>query len=123
MESRTPWIENEDEAEPMLAEQFDIAMERTQIRTPELIAACRSVLVESKKASEVAQARGIDAAHIRRAVTTIREKWQEICTEQGWEYLPVALPRHAMKLVLEMQREHLEQYRDGKKSGSRKKKK
>jgi DNA-binding phage protein len=122
MESRTPWTENEDEAEPMLAEQFDIAMERTQIRTPELIAACRSVLVESKKASEVAQARGIDAAHIRRAVTTIREKWQEICTEQGWEYLPVALPRHAMKLVLEMQREHLEQYREGK-SGGRKKKK
>ena len=108
----------------MLPEQFQIAMDRTQIRTPELIAACRSVLVENKKASEVAHARGLDAAHVRRAATTVREKWQEICTEQGWEYLPVALPRSSMKLVLEMQREQLEQYRaqEGK-SGGRKKKK
>ena len=84
MEAREPWTENEDEADPMLPEQFQIAMDRTQIRTPELIAACRSVLVENKKASEVAHARGLDAAHVRRAATTVREKWQEICTEQGF---------------------------------------
>jgi hypothetical protein len=122
MGPRTPWTENEDQADPMLPEQFQIAMDRTQIRTPELIAACRSVLVENKKASEVAQALRLDAAHVRRAVITVRDKWQEICKEQGWEYLPVALPRSAMKLVLEMQREQLEKYRaeEGKGSGRKK---
>jgi hypothetical protein len=122
MEAQTPWTENEDEADPMLPEQFQIAMDRTQIRTPELISACRLVLVENKKASEIAQARGLDAAHVRRAVVTVREKWQEICAEQGWEYLPVALPRSAMKLVLEMQREQLDKYRAQEAKGSGRKK-
>jgi hypothetical protein len=57
-------------------------------------------------------------------MNTIRDKWQEICTEQGWESLPIALPRSAMKLVFEMQREQLEQYRsqEGKRGGRKKKK-
>jgi hypothetical protein len=44
--------------------------------------------------------------------------------EQGWEYLPSALPRSSMQLVLEMQRENIEQYRVQKgKTRTRKKKK
>ena len=126
MEPEAPRIpENEDEAEPMLPEQFETAMEQTQIRSPEMIAACRAVLVEKKKASEVARSMGIDTSHVGRAVNTVREKWAEICLEQGWEYLPIALPRSSMKLVLEMQHEHLKQYRsqEGKGSGTRRKKK
>jgi hypothetical protein len=122
MESEAPRTENEDDAEPMLLEQFNVAVDRTQIRTPELIAACKAVLVENKKASEIAQARNLDGAHVRRAVITIREKWQEICTEQGWEYLPIALPHSVMKLVLEMQHAQLEKYRADSKSDGRKKK-
>ncbi len=44
-----------------------------------------------------------DCAHVRHAVITIMEKEQDICTEQGWEYLPIALPHSVMKLVLELQ--------------------
>jgi hypothetical protein len=122
MEAQTG-TEYEDNAEPMLLEQFQIAIERTQIRSEELIAACKAVLVESKKASEVAQELGLDSAHVRRAVITIREKWQEICVERGWQYLPIALPHSSMQLVLKMQQEHLDAYRAGTKGEPRRRRK
>jgi hypothetical protein len=95
----------------MLPEQFQIALERTRTRNPKLITAARVVLVDGAMSSEVAERMGIDAAHVRRAVHGIREKWQTICSEQGWECLPIALPRSSMKLVLEMQREQLDRFR------------
>ena len=116
-------IEYEDDAEPMLPEQFQIAIERTQIRSEELISACKAVLIESRKASEVAEELRLDSAHIRRAVITIREKWQEICGEQAWEYLPIALPHSSMQLVLKMQHEQFERYRAGTKGVRRRKEK
>jgi len=63
-----------------------------------------------------------DCAHVRHAVITIREKWRDICTEQGWEYLPIALPHSVMKLVLELQHAQLEKYRADSKGEGRKKK-
>jgi predicted DNA-binding protein (UPF0251 family) len=104
---------DEDDAEPMLPEQFQIAVERTQIRSEELIAACKAVLVDSKTQQDVAQQLNVDRGHISRAVNKIREKWQEICKDQRWEYLPIALPHSTMQLVLKMQHEELEKYRAG----------
>ena len=104
---------DEDDAEPMLLEQFQIAVERTNIRSEELIAACKAVLVDSKKQQDVAQEFNVSGAHVSRATTKIREMWQEICEEQGWEYLPIALPHSSMQLVLKMQHEQLEKYRVG----------
>ncbi len=109
------WSWMQDEApDPMLQEQFQLALDATQIRTPELIEACRSHLVDGKLATEVAQQHDIDVSSVYRAVTTIREKWDQICTEEEWEYRPLAFPRSIMKVLLEFQREQLSQYRDQK---------
>jgi hypothetical protein len=114
------WIEDET-PDPMLQEQFQLALDATQIRTPELIEACRSVMVDGQVATEVAQQRQMEPSNIYRAISTIKEKWDQICTEEDWEYVPLAFPRSIMKVMLEFQREQLSQYRDQKdKRGGRK---
>jgi hypothetical protein len=109
--------------DPMLQEQFQLALDATQIRTPELIEACRAVLVDGKLATEVAQQREIEVSNIYRAVTNIKEKWDQICTQEDWEYLPLAFPRSIMKVLLEFQQLQLNKYSDQKdKRGGRKNK-
>ena len=56
MESRTF---DEAEPDPMLPEQFEVAVNATQIRTRELIQACRAVLVDGASAPEIAKALNI----------------------------------------------------------------
>lgn len=108
---------NLENLDPMLSEQFQIAVSATKIRRPELIEACKAVLVDGQVATDVAAKYSIDPAHVYRALTTIKERWDEICAEQGWDYVPLAFPRKLMKVMLEFQREQLEAYRSaGRKS-------
>ncbi len=107
----------------MLQEQFQLALDATQIRTPELIEACRSVLVDGRLVTEVARKHKIEQSSVSRAVTTVRERWDQICTQEDWEYVPLAFPRSLMKVLLEFQREHLSKYSEKKgKRGGRKNK-
>ena len=124
MDLRNTWTENEeDEAEPMLAVQFQIAVKKTVIQNPRTVEAAKLVLVEKRRVSEVAKESGLDDAYLRRSVKKIQEKFQEICDAEGWEYLPIALPRASMKLVLEMQDEKLREYDAQVKTGVKRRKK
>jgi predicted DNA-binding protein (UPF0251 family) len=108
--------------DPMLAEQFQIAIDATQIRKPELIEALRDVLVEGLQATEAAQRRHIDdVTSVYRAIATVREKWDQICKDEGWEFVPLAFPREIMKALKEFQREQLNRYSDLKGRKRRKK--
>ena len=78
------WSWMQDEApDPMLQEQFQLALDATQIRTPELIEACRSVLVDGKLATEVAllpmNVRGYESVK-ERSITTYRSELAERMT-------------------------------------------
>jgi hypothetical protein len=71
----------------------------------------------------MAQQRKMEVSNIYRAIATIKDKWDQICAEEDWEYLPLAFPRSIMKVLLEFQREQLGQYGDQKdKRGGRKNK-
>ena len=104
-------IYEEAESDPMLVEQFNVALKATQVRIPELIAACRDVMVEGLSTAEASRRHNIEnSTTISRAVKTIRDKWDEICAEQGWTFMPVAVPTSWAKLLVEIQREQLDRY-------------
>ena len=117
------WTYEPADRDPMLAEQFQIAVDATQIRKPELIEACKDVLVEGLQATEAAQRRNIDdVTSVYRAIATVREKWEQICTAEEWEFVPLAFPKEIMKALKEFQREQLKRYSDFKGRKRRKKK-
>ena len=117
------WTYEPADRDPMLAEQFQIAVDATQIRKPELIEACKDVLVEGLQATEAAQRRNIDdVTSVYRAIATVREKWEQICTAEEWEFVPLAFPKEIMRALKEFQREQLKRYSDFKGRKRRKKK-
>ncbi len=121
---RSSWTRAaEPDLDPMLPEQFEIALAATKIRIPKLRDACRDVLVDELQPSEAAARRNIeDVTSISRAITTIKERWKQICAEEEWDYLTFAFPRKFTKLILELQREQLAQYSARKQKRAPKKK-
>lgn len=109
MPSRS-WTHDENTTDPMLQEQFQIALDATRIRTPELIEACRAVLVEDLPAADVAAKNEIQPSRVYRAIATVKAKWDEICANEEWECHPLAFPQPIMKVVLEFQRDLLARY-------------
>jgi hypothetical protein len=63
--------------------------------------------VAGEMATEVAQQRNMEVSNIYRALGTIKEKWDQISTDEDWEYKPLAFRRSLMKVMLEFQREQL----------------
>jgi hypothetical protein len=119
LRSRTP----ETELDPMLPEQFELARAATQIRTPKLIEACRAVLVDHEAAPDIAAKLNIEVSSIYRATASIRQKWDEICTSEEWDYIPLAIPRTLTDVVLTFQRELLKGAGDRKPKSSKRKRK
>jgi len=120
---RSSWTYESADRDPMLPEQFQLAIDATQIRKPELIEACKDVLVAGLQATEAAQRRNIDdVTTVYRAIATVKEKWDQICTAEEWEFVPLAFPRDIMKALKEFQREQLKRYSELKAKGRRKKK-
>lgn len=106
---------DEAEPDPMLPEQFEIAVSATQIRTPELIEACKAVLVEGVAAKEIAKKLKIDdVSNVYRAVKLIKRKWEKICAKEGWTYVPLALPGDVVDMAMAYQRNVLKKYSEKK---------
>jgi|SRR5579884_1103919 len=119
---QSSWKYESANLDPMLAEQFQIAIDATQIRKPELIEACRDVLVDGLPATEAAQKRNVDdVTTVYRAIATVKERWDQICTAEGWEFVPLAFPRTLMSALKEFQREQLKRYSEVKGKGRGKK--
>jgi hypothetical protein len=77
-----------DEAEPMRAEVFDIAVSALSFHgarqeTPRIVQAARAVLVEGMRSGEAATQFGILPVRVSEAVGRIRDKWAAICAERG----------------------------------------
>jgi hypothetical protein len=98
----------------MLSEQFEIALAATGIRTPVLMEACRAVLVTNQAAPEIARKHNISLSGIYRATASIRRKWQQICSAEEWDYIPLAVPRAVTPAVLAVQIELLRRHREKK---------
>ncbi len=109
---------DEAEQDPMLPEQFEIAVNATQIRTPELIQACRAVLVDDVPGPEIAEKLNIESSNVYRAVSSIRRKWKQICATERWECFPLAVPKDLIPTVMALQRKLLKDYSE--KKGKRK---
>lgn len=106
----------------MLKEQFDVAVAGTRIRKPQLIEAACAVIVNGEGAPEVAMRLGLpDTSQIYKTVASIQRKWAEICAQNNWIYLPLALPERMMRIILEIQAQELADYQAG--QGKRAKKK
>ena len=99
-------------------------MNATQIRTPELIAACRAVLVDDAAVKEAAERFKIDdVSNVYRALGIIKAKWEEICATEKWTYVPFALPEDVVDMAMAYQRNLLKKYSEKKgKRGRRGKK-
>jgi hypothetical protein len=118
------WTNEPADRDPMLPEQFQIAINATKIRKPELIEALRDVLVEGLQVAEAAQRRNIDdVTSVYRAIPTVRERWDQICRDEEWEFVSLAFPREIMKALKEFQRDQLKRYSELKGKGRRRKKK
>ena len=115
---------DEAEQDPMLLEQFEIAVSATQIRKPELIEACKAVLVEGAVAKEIAEKLKIDdVSNVYRALKRIKRKWEKICAKEGWTCVSFALPADVIDMAMAYQRNVLKKYSEKKgKRGRRGKK-
>jgi hypothetical protein len=115
---------DEAEPDPMLPEQFEIAVNATQIRTPELIAACKAVLVEGAVAKEIAEKLKIDdVSNVYRALKRIKRKWEKICAKEEWTCVSLALPGDVIDMAMAYERNLLKKYSEKKGKRSRRGKK
>lgn len=77
-----------DEAEPMRAEVFDIAVSAlsfhgARLETPRIVQAARAVLVDGVRPGEAAVEYEFPPERVSEAVGRIRDKWAAICAERG----------------------------------------
>lgn len=77
-----------DEAEPMRAEVFDIAVSAlsfhgAHLETPRIVQAARAVLVNGVRPGEAAVEYEFPPERVSEAVGRIRDKWAAICAERG----------------------------------------
>jgi hypothetical protein len=77
-----------DEAEPMRAEVFDIAVSAlsfhgARLETPRIVQAARAVLVEGMRPGEAATQFDQSPVRLSETVGRIRDKWAAICEERG----------------------------------------
>ena len=106
----------------MLKEQFDVAVAQTRIRKPQLIDAACAVIVNGEGAPEVALRLGLpDTSQIYKTVASIQRKWTEICAQNNWTYLPVALPERMMRIILEIQTQELDDFKARQGKGTKRK--
>lgn len=77
-----------DDAEPMRAEVFDIAVgalsfHHAQQETPRIVQAARAVLVDGMRPGEAALQYELKPERVSEVVGRIRDKWAAICAERG----------------------------------------
>lgn len=100
-----PTYKNHDETdiEPMTPEHFDIAVAEINFKRPEILNACRAVLIDGKRPTEAAEEFDIPQPQISRAVTRIQEKWQQLCERESLVSRVFVLSPQAIAVVAELE--------------------
>lgn len=101
-----------DEAEPMRAEVFDIAVSALSFHgagqeTPRIVLAARAVLVDGMRSGEAATQFDFPPERVSEAVGRIREKWAAICKERGLVTETFSLSPSLIELIRQFELETL----------------
>lgn len=115
-----------DEAEPMRAEVFEIAVGALNFHgarqeTPRIVQAARAVLVDGIRPGEAATRYQFPPERISEAVGRIRDKWAAICAEQGLVTETFSLSAPMIELLRQIELEALQPLRAETEGGRRKK--
>jgi hypothetical protein len=94
----------------MLPEQFEVAVNATSIRDPKLIAASKAIFVDGTTAIKIAKKHHINVSKLYLAAASIKAKWGEICSKEGWKYASFAIPDELVPIAIEYQRSLLKAY-------------
>jgi hypothetical protein len=102
-----------DEAEPMRAEVFDIAVSALSFHgagreTPRIVLAARAVLVEGMRPGEAATQFDFPPERVSEAVGRIRDKWAAICNERGLVTETFSLSPILIELIRQIELEALQ---------------
>lgn len=102
-----------DEAEPMRAEVFDIAVSALSFHgsrheTPRIVQAARAVLVEGMRPGEAATQFELVPVRVSEAVGKIRDKWAAICDERGLVTETFSLSPIVIELLRQIELETLQ---------------
>lgn len=98
---------DEPEFEPMTPEHFDIAVAEIRFKRADLLEASRAVLVDAKRATEIADEFDIPQPQISRAIARIQEKWQQLCERENLISRVVVLSPQAMAVVTELENQFI----------------
>lgn len=96
----------------MREEVFEIAANAVSFhgaseRTPRIVQAARAVLVDGMRPADAADKFDFPRERISEAVGRIRDKWQVICTENGWITETFSLPPKLAELIREIESDAL----------------
>jgi hypothetical protein len=102
-----------DEAEPMRAEVFDIAVSALSFHgagqeTPRIVQAARAVLVEGIRPGEAATQFDFPPERVSEAVGRMRDKWAAICNERGLVTETFSLSPILIELIRQIELEALQ---------------
>lgn len=105
-----------DEAEPMRAEVFEIAVGALSFHgarqeTPRIVQAARAVLVEGMRPGEAAARFEFPPERVSEAVGRIRDKWTAICAERGLVTETFSLSAPMIELLRQIELEALQPLR------------
>lgn len=93
--------------EPMTPEHFDIAASEIHFKRAGLLDACRAVLVDGKRTTEVVDEFDIPQPQVSRAIARIQEKWQQLCDRENLVTRVVVLSPQAMAVVTELENQFI----------------
>lgn len=98
---------HDSDIEPMTPEHFDIAAAEIHFKRAGLLDACRAVLVDGKRTTEVVDEFDIPQPQISRAIARIQEKWQQLCDRENLVTRVVVLSPQAMAVVTELENQFI----------------
>jgi hypothetical protein len=91
----------------MTPEHFDIAVAKINFKRPRMLEACRAVLVDGNRPTQIADQFAIPQPQISRAISRIQQEWSELCERENLVFRTVALSPQAMAVVAELEQQFI----------------
>ncbi|HEY3699395.1 MAG TPA: TrfB-related DNA-binding protein [Spongiibacteraceae bacterium] len=109
-------LQHAEEFELMRAEVFEIAASAVSFHgasreTPRIVLAARAVMVDGMRPADAAAKFEFPRERVSEAVGRIRDKWNEICADNGWVTETVSVPPRIAALIREIEKETIDPLR------------